>query len=290
MKITEWMDDVKVDEEFIDKIVFQNNNKYSKRKIKKLVFQKIGKNNNNLFQIYGRRAVVAAATCAVIVSVTFGWNIKEKYSKQLEMAGSSKNSFTIYATAAESVPVLFRNIVAEGSMSGSEENNYVSYDKTLPLYCKGNNIKTITYKINTGAFYIKDCPYVESIISKKDVPSDSIYRDGLKEAIICTELTIDYKLQPKPEDETRFISIIGKKETPYSDAVISSDVNRKKLLLDDLYKNLEIECIVHFNDGSKQSKKIHIENKIMTWQEAFPDDEVAKPNEKEAFAVLICEQ
>ena len=291
MKITEWMNDVTVDEEIIDKIGFRNNCNLSKKRMKERVFQKIGRENSNPFYVYGRRAIVVAA-CAVTVSALFGWNIIGNYGKRQETASPSANSFVLYAQAKEmksSVPVLLHDSGFEGSMSSDEDGN-ASYDIVLPLYCEGDNIESITYKINQGVFKLADCPSAKSLVSKKEVPSDSEYSAYLEDGdVICTEFTIGYDTQVKPGGVTRFIHMVGEKNIQHADAIGNNNIKEKKLMLDELFKDLVIECTVNFNDGSTQSKKIHTENKIMTFKEACQGRETAFPNRKNAFITLICE-
>lgn len=289
MKITELMDDIRVDEDIIEEIGFQGGCNLSKKGIKRRVFQKIGKECNNTVHVCSMRGIIAIAACAVFIIALVGWNVMENYGKRTEAA----NSFTMYAAASElksNVSVLMANSGFEGSMSGDTDEGSVTYSTVLPFYCKGDNIKSITYKINRGAFQLADCPASKSLISKKVAPPDNSGYAVARQKEIYTEFTIDYKQQVKPGGAIRFMEMVGKKENvAHAGGVSSTAPNERKQMLDEVFKDVKIECIVNFNDGSKQRKKFHFENKVMTMQEANQGRKCAFPDRKDAFRVLVCE-
>lgn len=73
------------------------------------------------------------------------------------------NVFNIKVQAAETKelkkekaqPVVYSGGDTGASWGGDCDKNTVSYSIEAPLICEGNTIKTITYKINKGAFQIK---------------------------------------------------------------------------------------------------------------------------------------
>nr|WP_287559064.1 hypothetical protein [Roseburia sp.] len=164
--------------------------------------------------------VMAACAALIVISIsrnTYVNHMGKLPSSQEQSDASSdlseiltENSFsmTVYAadTALKSgspVPIFSGSKALGWSLSGDPDTNTVSYCLLLPLTCEGDNIDTITYQINKGAFAVVG-PEENSIILDS-VPYGKTMTcgtngDSLKYPVhYYTEFTVSYDRQTSDE-------------------------------------------------------------------------------------------
>lgn len=245
------------------------------------------------------KPVVAAAACAAILlgyTVSGNMAVKENSSQQ---NAQDDHSFTMMVNAEElkeDRPVLTYSgdeLESGWAMCG-EEDNTVSYSLATDFACEGENIKTITYRINNGAFQIIKPEGVkledngismneteelgnvmmlpvgnfpkgvfgdESLSDEKQEESENV--DGYG----AVEYTLDYENQ-KPENIV--FNICGKKKMGDAYNKIFGEyrtVEEEKAGRDELLGDIVITCTATFTDGTTASREIVMENKIMTPKE-----------------------
>lgn len=170
------------------------------------------------------------------------------------------------------------------------ETGGVSYCINVPFTCRGNNIKSITYSINNGAFQIIQ-PEKESIIVDGQFYDGELNTgiiggrdDGGKifEMLFYQSFTLDYQ---KQSDENTWINICN--ERPDNGELKSmifgdSTLENKNLGIRNMLDNTIITCTVHYADGTSKSADVLVNSCIMTCAEAgaeIKDD----PNREEIF-------
>lgn len=158
----------------------------------------------------------------------------------------------------------------------TDQGNPINYCIGLPLLCEGENIETVTYRINNGAFAIVQ-PKDDSIVTDGVLYDRTIHtgwiggnydeeadNDELPnyEQVYYKEFTLDYDRQT---DEDTTISIAN--ERPYDagifDAVFPSGnsdpslaLTKEKDALNQLLDHTVITCTVRYADGAEQTADI----------------------------------
>lgn len=242
------------------------------------------------------KPVVAAAACAAIL---LGYTVSGNMGSSQQKA-QNDHSFTMLVNAEElkeDKPVItFSGDELESgwAMCGEEDDSTVSYSLATDFACEGENIKTITYRINKGAFQIIKPESVkledngismneteelgnvmmlpvgnfpkgvfgdESLSDEKQEESENV--DGYG----AVEYTLDYENQ-KPENIV--FNICGKKKMGDAYNKIFGEyrtVEEEKAGRDELLGDIVITCTATFTDGTTASREIVMENKIMTPKE-----------------------
>lgn len=232
------------------------------------------------------RPVAAVAACAAIVAVVgsgtlghiAGGNDTTVTSTQNPIAQIA-NGYTVVVKAAETKElkkgaeaILVQSDGASG-WGGKDETRKIDYCIDLPIVCQGANIKTVTYKINEGAFVIqhpKDENNLQNVVKapeKLNTPSLSYYDDNKVEydSTCCKSFTI---AADKQEAKNQHISISGEgkvvskkdyeamfgtKYLPDEEAAVKADI----------LKNVEITCTVTYKDGTTDSFKCGVGTKAV---------------------------
>lgn len=194
-------------------------------------------------------------------------------------AASSENSFTMMAEAAElKKGVEIVEAYGGGGMGGDEDGN-VDYSFSARFLCKGENVKSITYRINKGIFQICGLRMKKSdiIIAGEEV-DESIgirlpHSGGLTGSY--KEFTVAYDNQPQGAVR---VEMAGQKKVKDADAFWHGSLEERKKGMDELLEGVVITCTVNYKDGTSESVDIKVKNKIMTNQEASPGEKVAYPD------------
>lgn len=208
--------------------------------------------------------------------------------------------FTLQVKAAESgegekiplaegqpVSVAFCNDKAGSWVLGANDANgdLMDYCINIPsIVCEGENIESITYSINHGAFQIVQPKQEKSIIIDgqlygKKLNTGSIggdyneERDGEPsrpfETVLYQSFTVDYSRQEK---ENTWINICN--ERPDSAEIIQliwKDGRTNEEFLHGVEKMLDdtvITCTVNYTDNTSQSADIKVGGRMMTRKEA----------------------
>lgn len=176
----------------------------------------------------------------------------------------------------EGVPVVI-NTATDNWVLGSSEDGSGYYCLNLPLSCEGENIDSITYQINKGAFQIVE-KVGESIVingKKLEKPLNTGVigqafdeETGMEvypsEINYYTEFTVDYDCQSK---ETTWINMAGC-DVVISDVDLIWGENRSKEDQRDGYQELidgvVIRCTVHFTDGSTETVELEAGTTLAT--------------------------
>ncbi len=251
------------------------------------------------------KPVVAAAACmAILLGYTISGNmaVKEGGSRQ---EAQDDHSFTMMVNAEElkeDRPVLtyIGGELENGWAICGEEDGMVSYSLATDFACEGENIKTVTYRINKGAFQIIKPESVKledngismneaekfenvmllpggkfpiGVFGAEDLSDEEQEESEQADGYGAVEYTLDYANQ-KPENVV--FNICGKKKMSDADNKIFGDrtVEEEKAGMDELLGDIVITCTATFTDGTTVSREIIMENKIMT------------PNEAESEAVI----
>ena len=249
--------------------------------------------------------VTAAAVCAALVAAVWVTNgigdrsdsdlqVKEN-SEGRDNSDNSVNSvlseldrmFTLRVQAAEleaghPVPLIV-NGNRHAYVLGATENEKIQeigYCISTPLTCEGENIETVTYSVNNGAFQIVQPEnederiivagqlYGEKI-STGMIGGDYDEKNGglpsrSYEAALYKSFTLDYERQSdeytwinicnsRPYDEEIFNLIWGEKVT------FEDESNAINMLLD----HTVITCTVHYVDGTEQSVDIQVGSQVV---------------------------
>lgn len=244
------------------------------------------------------KPVVAVAACAAILlgyTISGNMAVKEGSSQQ---EAQDDHSFTMLVNAEElkeDKPVLtyIGGELNNGWAICGEEDGMVSYSLATDFACEGENIKTITYRINKGAFQIIKPEGVKledngismnetdelgnvmmlpvgnfpkGVFGDEDLSDEEQEESENVDGYGAVEYTLDYANQ-KPENVV--FNICGKKKMSDADNKIFGDrtVEEEKAGMDELLGDIVITCTATFTDGTTASREIVMENKIMTPKE-----------------------
>ena len=241
------------------------------------------------------KPVAAAAACAAILlgyTVSGNMAVKEGSSQQ---NAKDDHAFTMLVNAEElkeDSPVLTYSgdeLNTGWAMSG-EDDGTVSYSLATDFACEGENIKTITYRINKGAFQIIKPESVKledygismseteelgnvmmlpvgnfprGILGDESLSDEEQEKSENADGYGASEYTLDYTKQ-KPENVV--FNICGKKNMGDAYHKIfgeNNTVEDEKAGMDELLGDIVITCTATFTDGTTASREIVMENKIL---------------------------
>ena len=224
-----------------------------------------------------RRVVMAgAAVCLAVVAVTGVGDMA--FHKTTKMVKES-HAFTFYVNAAEleegKSAALVNDISNQSWALGGLEDGGMSYVIGMPVTCTGDDIDTITYEINKGAFDVVTMPgdgfVVDGELYDGELNTGSIgCVEDAQGNIISEEnhykaVTVSYNRQSGEQD---WISICG--ETDYFDErlfggdSLADENDGFNRMLD----GVEITCTVHFKDGTLEKRRLAVGSEIKTCGEA----------------------
>lgn len=218
---------------------------------------------------------VAVAACAAILlgSVVSGNLALRRSEDGGTQANASDHDFSIIVSAAELTEETPAVVCDPGKgdgwvLCGTENEREVSYSVSAMFACEGDEIESITYRINQGAFQIfmpaeavPELTYTEA--DPINVPATG-WPEGYEQHFAST-YTVDYAKQ-HPEN----ISICGIKQIERTDELFGDSVEGEKAGMEELFKDLVITCTVTFTDKTEVSKEIILSPVIMTNREGNP--------------------
>ena len=226
------------------------------------------------------KAGMAVAACAALI-LTANFSGVLRNVTDTEMLDSVENEFTMTCYAAELeagelVPASLAGETRHGyGLSGGEDGQTVAYCIGNQFKCVGENILSITYSINNGAFCIMEkkgegivtsyeqytgpelnvsgMGFADSELQPGETEDDAKY-----ESIEASSYTVSYDAQ---ESETTMFSICGEK----TDANIynaefgdGGTIEEEIAANSSLMEGIEITCTVTYTDGTTDSKVIII--------------------------------
>ena len=227
-----------------------------------------------------RRTCAAVAACAALVVAAGSWYAGQPVD-QKEIATQSGDEYTetipklfmLTAKAAETgkriemtkgKPVAVTTEDADSWVLGGNEDGTWSYCFNLPFQCEGENIDSVSYSINRGAFQVVELEGTSIIASGKETaePVNSGLIGGSDyEAIpttitYYTEYTLDYDRQ---ESDATWINMV-RDDIKFSDPDLPQRENKSdedvKKVFDELFGDAMITCTVHFTDGTSETIEI----------------------------------
>lgn len=227
-----------------------------------------------------RRTCAAVAACAALVVAAGSWYAGQPVD-QKEIATQSGAEYTetipklfmLTAKAAETgkriemtkgKPVAVTTEDADSWVLGGNEDGTWSYCFNLPFQCEGENIDSVSYSINRGAFQVVELEGTSIIASGKEAeePVNSGLIGGSDyEAIpttitYYTEYTLDYDRQ---ESDATWINMV-RDDIKFSDPDLPQRENKSdedvKKVFDELFGDAMITCTVHFTDGTSETIEI----------------------------------
>ena len=238
-------------------------------------FQKKAKSGKTV-----RRTCATVAACAALVVAAGSWHAGQPVD-QKEIATQSGDEYTetipklfmLTAKAAETgkriemtkgKPVAVTTEDADSWVLGGNEDGTWSYCFNLPFQCEGENIDSVSYSINRGAFPVVE-PEGTSIIARGKEAEEPV-NSGLiggsdYEAIpttitYYTEYTLDYDRQ---ESDATWINMV-RDDIKCSDPDLPQRENKSdedvKKVFDELFGDAMITCTVHFTDGTSETIEI----------------------------------
>ena len=238
-------------------------------------FQKKAKSGKTV-----RRTCATVAACAALVVAAGSWHAGQPVD-QKEIATQSGDEYTetipklfmLTAKAAETgkriemtkgKPVAVTTEDADSWVLGGNEDGTWSYCFNLPFQCEGENIDSVSYSINRGAFQVVELEGTSIIASGKEAeePVNSGLIGGSDyEAIpttitYYTEYTLDYDRQ---ESDATWINMV-RDDIKFSDPDLPQRENKSdedvKKVFDELFGDVIITCTVHFTDGTSETIEI----------------------------------
>lgn len=227
-----------------------------------------------------RRTCAAVAACAALVVAAGSWYAGQPVeSSEIAVQDGEKHSetipkpFMLTAKAAETgeriemtkgKPVAVTTEDADSWVLGGNEDGTWSYCFNLPFQCEGENIDSVSYSINRGAFQVVELEGTSIIASGKEAeePVNSGLIGGSDyEAIpttitYYTEYTLDYDRQ---ESDATWINMV-RDDIKFSDPDLPQRENKSdedvKKVFDELFGDAMITCTVHFTDGTSETIEI----------------------------------
>lgn len=174
------------------------------------------------------------------------------------------------------VPLISGNSTESWVLGGDEDTGVVDYCFNMPLTCEGDNIESVTYSINNGAFQIVQLENKESIVTGGQ-PYDGELNTGSiggdvsdleeddqpwpYEIVLYKSFTLDYDRQT---DESTWINICNSRfldtETYHliwGDGKSIQDMNTG---LQKMLDNTIITCTINYADSTSESVSIKVDS------------------------------
>ena len=219
------------------------------------------------------QSTVAAAVClALIFGIGYKINLEQLGIQKTETVKPDKtqttadtNSFVVKVNAAE-IKHTKKNqmkIYANPSYTsiwceGDAGKQFVSYNIKTPLQFEGNNIKTVTYRINKGHFFVTKAEHSKYF----------------KEGELCKGSSqLNYRfftVNAKETPEKQFTVSITDDDCKISSADATALFDGKAESDSDLHArnkalgNVTITCTATFNDGTQKSVNIKVKHQKLT--------------------------
>ena len=220
------------------------------------------KERSNTRKKHWDKAFSAMAACAALIVIAATGNFYVNHQQENSIHTSSKNPFTLTVYAADTalksgspVPVTIGSKALDWNLTSDPDTNTVSYCLLLPLTCEGENIESITYQINKGAFQVVGSE--ENSILLDSTPYDGSMSCGTNGDAVkypvhyYTEFTVSYDRQT--DDET-WISFCNDNVTVDDAEMILHQYD--DTYLDSFQKLMDgvvISCTANYKDGTKKT-------------------------------------
>ena len=211
-------------------------------------------------------AVAAAACLALIFGI--GYNVIQKtetIKPEKVQTTTGTNSFVVKVNAAEikhtkknQMKVYANPGYTSMLCDGDAGKQFVSYNINAPLQFEGNNIKTVTYRINKGHFFVTKAEHSKYF----------------KEGELCKGSSqANYRfftVNAKETPEKQFTVSITDDDCKISSADATALFDGKAESDSELHArnkalgNVTITCTATFNDGTQKSVNIKVKHQKLT--------------------------
>lgn len=276
-----------------DKIVLSDE---KKNQLKGLYNIQEQKKENTMKKFRLIKPVAAVAVClsiALLASVTI--------PKSPDAAKSKANNYFTLTAYAEELSSNNQSKYNESSTWGGgmceTDEDGVAFNFEFPIKCEGENIDTVTYSINHGAFQISGNKEAVSAIQGEkseylNTPGTFKNKDAVFEQYRSFTLKYDEKLSDSicldivdTTDNWSEVERAQLSDIDIHDAFNNGNCESLKKLSDILVKNMDIKCTVKYKDGTTDTKNIVITNSIAKSSEVL--NEVEKRPEDVDFDIVV---
>ena len=228
-------------------------------------------------------AVAAAACLALILGIGYKTIKPEKVQttadtnsfvvkvNAAEIKHTKKNQMKIYANPS------YTSIWCEGDAG----KQFVSYNIKTPLQFEGNNIKTVTYRINKGHFFVTKAEH--SKYFKEGELCKGSSQSNYNFFTINAKETPEKKFTVSITDDDCKISSADAKALFDGKAESDSELQARNKALG----NVTITCTATFNDGTQKSVNIKVKHQKLTG--AQTDSSKFEKNKKYIFVTFEVE-
>lgn len=248
--------------------------------------------------------VAVAAACAVVIT---GAHIGENFylnqkngEDSSDITAKLDDAFTLKVNAEEltegqQLPIMGMGAQKSWVICGEEDKQNINYCIGTLFTCEGDNIESITYSINKGAFQIIESPD-ESIVTdgvKYDgqmntgmITAGSDWEEDTEEIHYSenyyTSYTVAYDKQTYEKSSVNICNELAS-TAQEQEVVFGEEQSLEKLLeaYSRIVDGVVITCQVTYTDGTTSSRNIVVGSTIMTHEQAGEISET--PDEKDAY-------
>ncbi len=259
-----------------DKIVLSEE---EKERAKRLFLQEKGEQREYSRRRAGYllRPIAAAFVCLAVIlaAVLFPPVPEENQEKSTNNKTSPvpEHHFIVTAYAKELTKggKVFANHYTsyDASLGGNKGDYYYAFE--FPLACKGEQIDTITYRLEEGSFVIQGMPDTGGII----VDGERLHGDNYRSFTVKYDKQTDGKTRIMLFGETKNWSKKKKKEfEALGYDMLKSSLKEDKEAWNLMLRDIGLTCTVTYQDGSTETKHIIVSNEILE----CPEDENGTEN------------
>ncbi len=225
-------------------------------------------------------------------------DIDKIFTLQVKAAGSEEEQAVLLEEGKPLPVVIGDDKAGSWVFNGDEESGIVSYCISLPqLTCEGDEIESITYSVNNGAFQIVQPENEQSIIADGQLYDGELNTGSIGgdydeerggepsrpfETLLYKSFTLNYD---KQSDEYTWLNICN--ECSDSEDIIQALWGEHKTMeecnsgIQKMLDHTVITCTVNYADKTSQSADIKVDSRVMTRKEAGePEEEGINPEEK----------
>ena len=254
-----------------------------------------GSSKTKIVKMAKRITAVAACAALLVVATTAGSTLRQNNEKNTT---ADSDLFTLRVMAAEldadsPQAYLSKEAGYDWAICETEEGG-ITYAIGVPLTCEGENIDSVTYSINQGAFQIVH-PADSSIVlngtayeGELNVPitggEENTNGDLGSSIDYYSSYTVDYDTQTS---DTTWINICDNKPMAEADQNLlfnNENLEDNAAFFNKLFKGVTITCTVNLTDGTTQSETINMHGQVLTFEEANIPAE--NPSRQSAFVMF----
>lgn len=262
-----------------------------------------------------KRVIAVAACAAVCLCGAYAYydfsrdKNNDENGVQIAEDETLSNPFTIKVMAAEldrdsALPISVGE-TASGSwvLNGLEDQSAISYCINFPLSCEGENIKSVTYSVNTGTFQVvepQDDVYVmDGIAYEGDTTKFGMVggfydesmddEEGVRQVNVfyLKSYTVNYEKQTSDEFWSNICCVREDMEEAFQLIWNSDSPEDEVKALNQLLDGVEITVTANFEDGSSTSETLCLEAGLASIEPWETDDGRTIDTEAQIFVKLI---